>query len=713
MAPVPRRPPPTPLIIRPTLVAPSTPVPVTSFIPRKLLLQLFAGTICIFIVTVLFWKFPGIVRFFTKNKVLREGNTTTARYAKTWYGWVSSERHESNKRALRNFMAKLSNRVPWRSSRVDFQWVWCDHRDQKLGPCRDREEGGLSKGERGYGFVPPDIMWNPERVSSDGMEMHSRPKPPDAQYATGALLPPEPPQPAFSSRMRATRTSLSLHECFGSTFPARFSTGHRVPRTDFYYDFGSHPGSLLVPHINKRLKLLRQLPHDRGPYRVPLTPALHHLSLPQNFSTPCLSQPGHFSPPRVMSSHAVCKSESAASDNFPSGTLAILQRSRKYQIWSARMGLLTLKCLGYSTHTLPRGPPGTPQSALIGSFSIGHTSGGHASQFYQRINGACSSNISDLSLGSGEHQCSRRVVASVKGHKLGNDAPDGQIPSSLSVSSSLPLPPMPQPPDKNLHTDRTNPAGKSPTREGSSTERNGLCIVQSKDWSNWEVRLIDNLDRKLEWLSDQLSPGKRTFHFALLANHWLNTETWIVYDPISRVSIDARRRLGDPRFNVPYPKPQWNPHPKYPKVQHRLAHTPKINAWRAAMNQNRTASGLRKLIKSIELCDSSAEDPPDGKVDPASWVIRKPPQGVSLSARQMETYYEGGTGWQEKLSDWQKIRRGYRVQKAIHEGRVNRTRAKEIVYGIIRYYQRTSSRLFRPESSGEDVVEQVFTEETS
>ncbi|CEL04831.1 hypothetical protein ASPCAL05955 [Aspergillus calidoustus] len=713
MAPVPRRPPPTPLILRPTLVAPSTPVPVTSFIPRKLFLQLFAGTICIFIVTVLFWRFPSIVRFFTKNKVLRQGNAATARYAKTWYGWVSSQRHESNKCALRNFMAKLSNWVPWRSSRADFQWVWWDHRNQKLGPCRDGEEGTLSKWERGYGFVPPDIIWNPERVSSDGMEMHSRPRPPVARYATGALLPPEPPQPTISSRMRATRTSLSLQEWFGSTFPARYPRGHRRPRTDFSYDFGSHPGLLLVPHINKRLKLLRQLPHDRGPNRVSLTPALNHHSLPQSFSTPCLSQLGHFSPPRVMSSYAVCKSESAGSDNFPSGSLAMLQRSRRYQVWSARMGLLTLKCLGYSTHTLPRGPPGTPQSALLGSFSIGHTSGGQVNQYCHRIKGDCPSDISDLSLGSGDHLCSRGRLASAKGHKLKNYAPDGQLVSSLSVSSSQPLPPVLQPPDKNLHTDRTNSAGEGPTQEGSNTERNGRCIVQFKDWSNWEVRLMDNLDRKLEWLSDQLSPGKRTFHFALLANHWLNTETWIVYDPISRVSIDARRRLGDPRFNVPYPKPQWNPQPKYPKVQHRLAHTPNINAWRAAMNQNRTASGLRKFIKSIELYDSSAEDPPDGMVDPASWVIRKPPQGVSLSARQMETYYEGGTGWQEKLSDWQKIRRGYRVQKAIHEGRVNRTRAKEIVYGLTRYYQRTSSRLLRPESSGEYGVEQVLTEETS
>lgn len=104
------------------------------------------------------------------------------------------------------------------------------------------------------------------------------------------------------------------------------------------------------------------------------------------------------------------------------------------------------------------------------------------------------------------------------------------------------------------------------------------------------------------------------------------------------------------------------------------------------------ASGLKPFTRGIELYESSTEDPPDGKIDPDCWLIRRPPQGLGLSARQREKYYEGGAGWQEKWSDWQRIKSGYRVRKAIYEGRVNRTRVKEIAHGIARYCRQVTWR---------------------
>ncbi|RAL13822.1 uncharacterized protein BO97DRAFT_387765 [Aspergillus homomorphus CBS 101889] len=220
--------------------------------------------------------------------------------------------------------------------------------------------------------------------------------------------------------------------------------------------------------------------------------------------------------------------------------------------------------------------------------------------------------------------------------------------------------------------------------EGRETALNNVTDTRLGDC---DVQLIDDLNRRLKWLSNQLSPGRRPYHFALLANHWLNTETWIVIDPPTRISIDARRRLGDPRFNDPYPAVDWTPRPKYPKTQRKTANVPKINSWRAAVNRNRKACGFDDVIKGVELFEGSADTPPDGKVDPACWILRKPPQGFSISSRQGTVFYEGGAGWQETLDDWQKVRRGYRIRKAIHEGRVNRKRAKEIALGITRYYR--------------------------
>jgi hypothetical protein len=132
------------------------------------------------------------------------------------------------------------------------------------------------------------------------------------------------------------------------------------------------------------------------------------------------------------------------------------------------------------------------------------------------------------------------------------------------------------------------------------------------------------------------------------------------------------------------------------------------------MNRHRRQTGLREFIRGIELYGSSAEDPPDGKIDPASWILRKPPVGIGLSSRQRQTYYEGGAGWQERLSDWQRIRRGYRVRKAIYDGRVNRTRAKEVAHGIARYYRQAISRFFPPNDDDRmEESEELPAEESS
>jgi hypothetical protein len=235
--------------------------------------------------------------------------------------------------------------------------------------------------------------------------------------------------------------------------------------------------------------------------------------------------------------------------------------------------------------------------------------------------------------------------------------------------------------------DETNKSKKLRKKHQSKARHLAHGKVPLRSLSTWEARLAHALNRKLEWLFEQLSPGRRPFHFALLANHWLNRETWVVLDPISRIPIEARRIWGDPRFNSPYPLPCWGPKPKYPESSCRTANRPDLNSWRVAVNRNRRASGLRDVVKGVALLEDSADEPPDGKVDPASWILRRPPQGFAISTAQQDAYYEGGAGWQETLDDWQRVRRGYRIRKAIYEGRANRTRMKEIAVGLTRYFQ--------------------------
>ncbi|KAL2820895.1 hypothetical protein BDW59DRAFT_164448 [Aspergillus cavernicola] len=701
MAPVHYRPP-TPLIARSSLIAPSSPIQTSAWIPRKLFLQLFVGTVCIFILTVLFWKSPRFFRFFTKNKVLREGNTTTARYARTWYGWVSFQRHEANKRRLQSCMAKLDRMTAWRSSKADFQWVWWDPGQKELGTYQERGKRWLLKWVRSYGFTTADTIWNPGSPSSHNTRIDSGLAAVSSPFAAGALSPPDAPRPVVIYSRRSTLTNISLQEGFGGTSSTE---GFRLRRANIFTQFRSNTSSHVVPHARDRFTPLEQLSLSQRSNRLTLKSAACSPLLPNSCSMPCLSQFGYFSGRPHGSTNVACRtSKRGRSEDLAREFLPLLRRSRKYQVWSARMGLQTLKCIGQSTHTLPKGPPGSPKSALLGGSSFASAASNFAFQYRRKPKQTSASDVSELFLCSSVqdyHVEGPVLLNRYKGKAATQRWQSDPSPNFQSTSSHPPtLPgclkdPQVDQPTSALICGNKCKNSRHPVPKGASTERKQHCIVQAKDWSNWEVRLIDNLDRRLEWLSTQLSPGKRPYHFALLANHWLNTETWIVYDPISRVSIDMRRRLGDPRFNVPYPAPTWAPNPKYPKACHRPAHTPKIDSWRAAMNRQRRTTGLKEFIKGIELYDSSAEDPPDGKVDPASWILRRPPQGFGLSARQRDKYYEGGIGWQEKLSEWEKIRRGYRVRKAVYEGRVNRTRAKEIAYGISRYYREATSRLFR------------------
>ncbi|RHZ72807.1 hypothetical protein CDV55_108636 [Aspergillus turcosus] len=379
-------------------------------------------------------------------------------------------------------------------------------------------------------------------------------------------------------------------------------------------------------------------------------------------------------------------------------------RALAYQMWSARMELQTSRCIRYNQGPL-LGPPGSPESGLLGSFSSERTAllevvprtidrrtanpssdaTSHAVSMKQpsdherrRLSDKDAQNYeAEHQRFKQQHRIDNSSCRSAEVRDLGLDAgsPGGvqSSPRSNRVERA-----------RKLH--KVNNSTKLRKKHQSKARHQAPRKVPLRRLSTWESRLAHDLNRKLEWLIEQLSPGRRPFHFALLANHWLNRETWVVLDPISRVPIEARRLWGDPRFNSPYPMPRWEPRPKYPESPCKTANRPHLNSWRVAVNRNRRASGLRDVVRSAALLEGS-DEPPDGKVDPASWILRRPPQGFAMSTTQQDAFYEGGAGWQETLGDWQRVRRGYRIRKAIYEGRANRTRMKEIAVGLTRYFQ--------------------------
>lgn len=722
MAPVLYRPPPTTLI-RPTLIAPPvTPVQATSFIPRKLFLQLLAGTVGIFILTVLIWKLPRFLRSFTKARVLRKGNAPSTRYAKTWYGWVPSQRHETNKQLLRKFMAKLRSLTSWGSASADMQWVWWDPRQKELGAYPERGKRRVPKWNSCHDSEMTGPLWNHTILSIPRSRSNFGPEVASSPFATGALLPPVGSRPLATPIRGPTRINGSLQESFHSRLSSRYSTAPRLLRARFSDELGSDTSSHVVPPIRQTFRTFPRLPLSQSASRVPLRFMHYTQSSPHSFSMPCLARRNGL--PLLTHLCRDLNSRNIDSEESMPDISPVYRRSRKYQVWSARMGIQTLKCVGYSTHTLPAEPPGSPQSVFLRSLSLDSTALERAYQYQQNRKWASSSDISDLILCSPAQHFKVRRHASLNGYKSDTNARNqwNSLPILHGHSTPFRRPTLLTWQEESIGYQasaiRTRTKGKKPDHQKqkrSCTARVPHFVTQAKDWSSWEVRLIFNLDRRLEWISSQLTPGQRPFHFALLANHWLNRKTWIVFDPVSRIPTEKRRLWGDPRFNVPYPAPKsaFPQGPKYPKSDHRPAQTPKINSWRLAVNRHRMTSGLKPFTKEIELYESSAEDPPDGKIDPDCWLIRRPPQGLGLSARQREKYYEGGAGWQEKWSDWQRIKPGYRIRKAIYEGRVNRTRVKEVAHGVARYCRQITSRLNDSDSNRSlDGREELPTDES-
>lgn len=680
---------------------PGTPVPVTKHISKKVFLQLFAGTVCIFVLGVLFWRIGRCFRRFTRNKVLKKGKKVDTRYARTWYGWVPLQQHEAAKNVFRKCWRKICEWTSWKTTRADYHWVWWDPGQTAHEEYRQNRSflRWIPKLFRSKEHTTADTIWN----RGPPPERHKR-TPEDRQRTTMADAFPYSQRyhapHTYHGRTKGYRDRLkrSRHqfpsadsidgrrsfEAFRNSFPGKLVNGPRIPVDQ------ARPFWSLQPPSRTRRK------------SIPFTNAtISENRLPQSVSLPCLLMVDLYPQRQRQPSSTSCKTSAT------SRTLRKMRYSRKYQVWSARMELQASNQLKHTYHGFQE-PPGTPASELLRSYAsensapFGSLDRSQREKIARHLSNENSQRISSLR----QRQPPARAPLDALDERNGRTIAAQQgaqylFPSIDTVvwrhwSSSFGDDPL-QLPEKQIELGTKDAKGKSPKKKHCRLRPKGRPLPLHK-LNNWEIRWMDNLDRKLEWHFDQLTPGRRPFHFPLLANHWLNRKTWMVIDPVSRVPVDKKRQLGDPRFNVPYPAPRWEAKPKYPIAPHKKAHTPRIDSWRLAVNCQRRTSGMRDVVRAVELFDDSVDEPPDGHIDPASWILRRPPQGFGMSSKQRDAYYEGGTGWHETLSDWQRVRHGYRVRKMVYEGRVNRTRAKEIAFGLTRFFQKAITKTFEKEN---------------
>lgn len=67
---------------------------------------------------------------------------------------------------------------------------------------------------------------------------------------------------------------------------------------------------------------------------------------------------------------------------------------------------------------------------------------------------------------------------------------------------------------------------------------------------------------------------------------------------------------------------------------------------------------------------TDAAEPGEADIDPAAWILRRPPQGFEPTAAGVNAYYTGVKGYAEKMWEWEAVRRPYVLERMVrnHEG---------------------------------------------
>ncbi|EER25441.1 hypothetical protein CPC735_065410 [Coccidioides posadasii C735 delta SOWgp] len=668
------------------------------------LLSLFVASFLIFVAAIFCWKISAFLRIFTRHRVIAGGKEAGIRYAKTWYGWVPLDRRQKQRQRRQQWFKTLRGWLAWRTCHTDYSWVWWDPQGKKLEK-RVRDQQPLSwipSSLTGYVFDPAgstsSLSHQVKRPQDEGAanltaKNASKLKSRDVVPVENSHFPfvrkrpkrerqlrvPQEHQPSPNiSNTLASQTDIT----FGNDGQLSLNEQENRPATPY-----------LPPACKSSSKRCVSLPHSTFEVTQKSEPRPAHVprcvSDGASFKNPKLCEN-----PRSKNSTAASKPSILSTGGFeePMPTMkAERHLSWRYKAWGARMQRATFPNTPIWLCGLA-GRPGTPfPDALRSLISTGSGSECCRSTIdYSHLPVASDSSMTGI-YSQSKHALSPlpyrfRMHPSQKERISTIYSSTDRFLSQSSLKASRKS-------FKN-HSDNAieEPAPSVWTAKQLQNQHGGSIRTQ-RQISNPEVRLLDDLERKLEWLSSEMDPGRKTDNFSVVYNHWLNKTTWVVYDPPSRVPSTERRLYGDPRFNYPYQAKSELRKAERPPIQRSKLHTPKIDSWRLAVNSARQSAGVQRFLKAVELFEGSADEPPDGAIDTATWILRKPPQGFEMSTKQKNAYFEGCGGWCEKLDYWQNVPRAYRARKVICEGKANRRRVAEVAKIVTRGCKRTVSKV--------------------
>ncbi|RAO65152.1 uncharacterized protein BHQ10_001164 [Talaromyces amestolkiae] len=208
-----------------------------------------------------------------------------------------------------------------------------------------------------------------------------------------------------------------------------------------------------------------------------------------------------------------------------------------------------------------------------------------------------------------------------------------------------------------VHSNPSNPPGNLlPNSKQIDLDQVAVSEARAEKESkieDVEWRFVDTLYRHLEWVDNECRPGQRGFKFPILPKNWANNGKWLVYTNPCGASVEYMRRYAQCDFGAGYLE-EIDRQKGLAIVHRKRLRAESIETWRAAINKARGQHGMAR-VRSAEIFTSSTEDTPDAVIDPANWMLRRPPQGFEMPSRQKTAYWYGGIGEWAKLEEWQVV----------------------------------------------------------
>ncbi|KAI5289616.1 hypothetical protein KEM54_003565 [Ascosphaera aggregata] len=634
---------------------------VTTRISLRSFFLLLVGTVVIFGLTILVWHLGSFFRRFSKAKIVGEKVGGPKRYAKTWHGWVDLEKYQDRQRRKGKWANRVLVMIGLKKPNAKEQSIWVDEKQPSDVSEHGYADAGTVVRNQSGETTAPFMIDIDELIRPIRNRVYRPTFNPSQEDLNSSVGLPSPAKPNLNY-LRSPLTAV-VNNRPNSHYGA--IDGHDKEHS--YAGNSAHSQSSVERvSMRKQSQSMPSLITERDS-----TSSIRAHSVKTHASESDQEALKHETTAVIPRKRPLMASRAKRRLNPAANTSNVLRLrcrtaeslfalARQYQVWGAKMQLEPSEkdppyLMGLA------GRPGTPAPAELRTMI-------RSAKEHMTMYG-----------------CHYEIMHPRPERSVYYRLPDNtlQIPPSGTqagiTQSNVALPDLGLLGDANMDMEsaaqsRRQDKGKarespsqvmvasqqsSITKRRRSSDPAKMAKNLVRSLSTAEVHLLYYLSKRLEWLCGELEPYRRPAQYLLIFNHWLNKKTWYVYDAPGRVPLPRRveielKRKGKKLEEIGAHQQEAEVEAKPERVQQSSStRRRRFESWRTAVNIARRFSGAETLNKQIKTLETS-EGPTDGVMDPASWIIRRPPQGYDV-APPAESWFEGTGGVLETYENWQRI----------------------------------------------------------